>query len=207
MLIELEIHAVAGTSTDNERSMLLLKEKNGERILPIMMSTRRALTLMMRSRVPLPMPVAASVGDAEYLLMRKFNINITGVQITTIKEAMFFCKVVAERDGEEKELDFCQATDGLIIASIAVCPIMIEEELLAAQYMHKTGDNTFAVNINTLTREMLEEALKHAVESENYEAASQLRDELAKRSVQQDDDSKTTTDNSAAEPPMSGGPF
>lgn len=165
--------------------MLLLKEKNGERILPIMMSTRRALTLMMRSRVPLPMPVAASIADASHLLMLKFGVHITKVELTAIKDAMFFCRVVAQREGEEKELDFCQAPDGLILASIALCPIMIEEELLEAQYMHKTGNNTFAININTLTRQMLEDALKHAVESENYEAASHLRDELAKRTPQQ----------------------
>ena len=186
MQIELEIHAVAGTATDSDRSMLLLKEKGGDRILPIMMSTRRALTLMMRSKVPLPMPVAASVADASHLLMLRFGVHLKYVELTTIKDAMFFCRIVAEREGEEKAVDFCQATDGLILATTAVCPIMIEEELMAAQYMKKTGENTFAININTLTRQMLEDALKHAVESENYEVASHLRDELAKRTPQQE---------------------
>ena len=181
MLIELVIHAVAGSAADSDRSMLLLKEKNGERILPIMMSTRRALTLMMRSRVPLPMPVPASVPDASLLLLRKFEIALKRMELTAIQEGIFFCKLVAEREGEEKTLDFCPAHDGLVLSTMALCPVMIEDELLEAQYLHKTGENTFAININTLTRNMLEDALKHAVESENYEAASHLRDELAKR--------------------------
>ena len=94
---------------------------------------------------------------------------------------------MGEQDGVEKQLDFLPANDGIVLATMAPCPILIEDELLEAQYLHKTGENTFAININTLTREMLEDALKHAVESENYEAASQLRDELAKRTKEEDE--------------------
>jgi len=187
VLRELEIHAVAGITSDNDRSMLMLREKGGERILPIMMSTRRALTLMTRAKIPLPMPVAATVADASHLLMLKFGVHLQRVEITTIKDATFFCRIVAERDGEERVLEFCQATDGLVMAMSAMCPIMIEEELLAAQYMHRTGEHSYALNINTLTRQMLEEALQHAVATENYEAASKLRDELAKRTPLQDE--------------------
>lgn len=164
--------------------MVLLKEKNGERILPMMMSTKRAVTLMMRTKVPLPMPVATTIPDAAILMMRKFDVQLTRVVLTAIKDGTFFCQIHADREGEEKKLEFCPAADGIVLAIAARCPIMIEEELLEAQYMHKTGENSFAININTLTRRMLEEALQHAVESENYEAASRLRDELAKRSAE-----------------------
>ncbi|MBP5771550.1 MAG: bifunctional nuclease family protein [Bacteroidaceae bacterium] len=184
-MIELLIHAVAGTSSEGDRSMVIMKEKGGERILPVMMSTRRAMLLMMRSKVPLPMPVPVSVADLSYQLMNKFGIRLVRVELTAIKDGVFFSRVVGEREGEEQVVDFCQAPDGLVMAVIANCPIMINEELMEAQYMHKTGDNTFALNINTLSRQMLEDALKHAVESENYEAASALRDELAKRSPAQ----------------------
>lgn len=173
---------MAGASSDGERAMLLLKEKEGERVLPVMMSTRRAVLLMMRSKLPLPMPIPMTVADMSHQLMSKFGIRITRVELTAVKDGTFFSRVVGERDGEEKEVDFCQAPDGLVMAMTALCPILIEEELLEAQYMHKMGDNTFAININTMSRSMLEDALRHAVESENYEAASHLRDELAKRS-------------------------
>ncbi len=179
--IEMTLHAIAGTQ-DSDRSMLLLKEKNGERILPIMMSSRRAMTLMMRSKFPIPMPLPASVPDAALMVMSSFDVSISRIVLTHIHNGTFFCRIVAEREGEEKTIEMCPATDGLILAVDALRPIMIQEDLLEAQYMHKTGENSFAININLLTRQMLEEALKHAVESENYEAASHLRDELAKRS-------------------------
>ena len=180
-LIELQIYAVAGTPSDPDRSMVLLKEKDGERILPMMMSTKRAVTLMMRTKVQLPMPVATTIPDAAILMMNKFDVHLTRVVLTAIKEGNFYCQIYAEREGEEKTLEFCPAIDGIVLATAARCSLMIEEELLEAQYMHKTGENAFAININMLTRQMLEEALQHAVESEHYEAASRLRDELAKR--------------------------
>ena len=161
--------------------MLILREKGGDRILPILTSTRRALTLQMRNKLPLPMPVPLSVADVCYQMMRKFGIHLTRIELCAIKDATFFCKVVGEREGEEKVVDFCMAPDALVLAVTANCPIMIEQELFEAQYMHKTGENSFAININTLSRQMLEDALQHAIENENYEAASQLRDELAKR--------------------------
>lgn len=122
MKVELVIHAVAGSAADGDRSMLLLKEKDGSRILPIMMSTRRAVTVMMRSRVPMPMPVATSVPDASLLLLRKFGIEIKRMELTSIKDAVFICKLVGEQDGVEKQLDFLPANDGIVLATMAPCP-------------------------------------------------------------------------------------
>jgi len=181
MLIELEIHSTANTNSADERAVVVLKEKGGERLLPVMMSMRRAMVVAMRSSLLVPLQLPVSIADVGCMLMSKFGVRIARIELTAIKDGTFFCRVVAEREGEEQSVDFCQAPDGLVIAAVAHCPIMIEETLLDAQYMQKTGDHSFALNINVLTRSMLEEALKHAIENENYEAASHLRDELAKR--------------------------
>ena len=168
--------------------MVLLKEKDGERILPILMSTRRASILLMRQqfRPVMPLPLPVSPADIGCQMLQKFGIELSRVELTAINDGHFICRVVGERDGEIHTVDFCQAPDGLVMAVAAGCPITIEEELLEAQYMHPTGKHSFALNINTLSRQMLEEALQHAVENENYEAASRLRDELAKRTPEPD---------------------
>ncbi len=184
MLVELKIDAVAAISQDGERSMLLLREKDGERVFPVMMSMRRALTLSMRSKVVLPIPFPATTADAYNLLLKGFNVAVSRIQITAVKDGNVFCSIFAEREGEEFKLDFCPAHDALVIATTILCPITIEDEILEAQYMHKSGENSFAININSLSRQMLEDALRQAVASENYEAASHLRDELAKRTPQ-----------------------
>lgn len=181
MLIDLELSALASTADKEGRSMLILKEKGGDRILPVMMSTRRAVTMMMRRQIPLSLPVAATVADAYNLLLMKFDINLKRIEFTGIANGVFLCKIIAERDGEEREVDTCQAHDALVVACTSVCPITIDSELFEAQYMRKMGDNAFALNINVLTRNMLEEALEHAVATENFEVATQIRDELARR--------------------------
>ena len=181
VLVELQIHAVAGTDDDHDQSLVLLKESKGERILPIMVSRKRSLLLMMRANLSVQLPVATTPVDAAILLMQQFGIQITRVVLTGIQKGVFLCKVCAQREGVEKELNYCMAADGIVLAATVQSPILIEEELLQAQYMRKTGENSFAMNISTLTKQMLEKALQQAVNLENYEAASRLRDELAKR--------------------------
>lgn len=184
MNIELEVHGLAATTSDDSRSMIILREKGGDRILPVTMSTRRAATLAMRAQIPLPIPVAATVADAYNLLLLKFGVNIKRVHITSIFNGVFLCNICAELNGEEQVLETCQAADGLVMAVTAVCPITIDSELFEAQYMRKTGENSFAMNINVLTQKMLQDALEQAVKNENFEIATILRDELARRQQQ-----------------------
>ena len=180
MLRRLEIHAFAAAVND-EGALIILREKEGDRILPLQTSMRRAVTLMARDKMPLPFQMPISIGDISVQMMQQFDINISYVELTAVKDGHFTCRVVCHRDEEEQTVENCQADDGLILSVVSRCPIVIEEELLEMQYMHKVGDGAYAMNINTLSRKLLEQALKHAVAQENYEMASQLRDELQRR--------------------------
>ncbi|MCR4994129.1 MAG: bifunctional nuclease family protein [Bacteroidales bacterium] len=187
-MVEMKVHALAGTENGGNNAMLLLKECQGDRMLPLMMSTRRALNLMMRLRMSSELPVAATIPDIGNLMLHEFGARFERVILTSVTEGIFLCDIVASCNGEEKHLTNCRAIDGIVYAVISRCAIYIEEDLLNAQYMRPTGKDQFAINISTLTRNMLEEALQHAVESENYEAASNLRDELARRAPEPSDD-------------------
>lgn len=168
--------------------MLILQEKGGERLVPIQMSTKRASMLMVQLHMrPLmqDMPFSLSAPDIYQSILNHFDIQVKYVQITGVKGGNFFCDIVSERAGEPYTCYACQANDGMVVAVTSHCPILIEEELLQGQYMHKIK-NGFALNINTVTRSMLEDALAAAIANENYEAASLIRDELAKRPAPDD---------------------
>ena len=75
-----------------------------------------------------------------------------------------------------------RASDAILLASIAKLPIFIEENLFLRQSVpHKDNAVGVSVPVNVLSREMLQQALEKAISEEDYEKASQLRDELNRR--------------------------
>ena len=50
----------------------------------------------------------------------------------------------------------------------------------------KYGSTAFSVNVNTVDVVMLKEALSKAIEEENYEQASRLRDEIKRREQEEE---------------------
>lgn len=77
-----------------------------------------------------------------------------------------------------------RASDAILLAVAARIPVFIEEELMTRQQVdfHSSGDS-MQMPINGISEEMLREALKKAIENENYEMASHLRDELNRRKL------------------------
>ena len=76
-----------------------------------------------------------------------------------------------------------RASDAILLALFADIPIFIEESLLLRQSVpYKEESVAVSVPVNVITTDMLKKALDKAINEENYEQASQLRDELQRRS-------------------------
>ena len=76
-----------------------------------------------------------------------------------------------------------RASDAILLAQIADIPVFIEENLLLRQSVpHDEKSVAVSIPVNVITTDMLKKALEKAVNEENYEQASQLRDELQRRS-------------------------
>ncbi len=75
-----------------------------------------------------------------------------------------------------------RASDAILLAHISDIPIFIEENLLLRQSVPYNEDSPgVSVPVNVITTDMLKKALDKAVDEENFEQASQLRDELLRR--------------------------
>ena len=80
------------------------------------------------------------------------------------------------------EMTPIRASDAILLAQIAQLEIFMEERLFMRQSVpYELGKSKVALPLNALTSEMLEEALQRAIENENYELASNFRDELNRR--------------------------
>jgi bifunctional DNase/RNase len=86
-----------------------------------------------------------------------------------------------------------RASDAILLSMISQIPLYIEENLMDRQsVVYKKGSNGMAIPVNSLDDKMLESALEKAVMNEEYEFASQLRDEINKRKIHKRDDSLNT---------------
>ena len=75
-----------------------------------------------------------------------------------------------------------RAADAVLLSMAADIPIYMDEQLMARQSVaYHAGETGVALPVNILSRDMLQKALNQAVEEENYELASHLRDEMNKR--------------------------
>lgn len=75
-----------------------------------------------------------------------------------------------------------RASDAVLLAHVAKLNIFMEEHLFKRQSVDfSKNENKMALPVNALSLEMLHHALEKAIDDENYELASMLRDELKKR--------------------------
>lgn len=75
-----------------------------------------------------------------------------------------------------------RASDAVLLSMVADIPLFIEEKLMRMQSVeYNENKKGVTVPINAISVSMLEESLKKAIETEDYEMASKLRDEINKR--------------------------
>lgn len=182
MLKELYILSLAFTD-DPETTLVILREKGGERMLPVITSSAEAMSLMAIPKSNIAPPATLSEMPLFGLIMSHYDVIIDSVCLTSLKLGRLTCEIVTAQDGIQQAFGPCFAIVGLKVAMAYHCPIFIEEEELAMQYMRKTSANSFSIELKTMNDRMLERAMQSAVDSEQYELASTLRDELRRRSA------------------------
>lgn len=73
-------------------------------------------------------------------------------------------------------------SDAVLLSLISKIPLYIEDNLFERQcFPYDEQSQSIAIPINTMDLPRLKMALEHAVENENFELASQLRDEIKRR--------------------------
>lgn len=201
--IKLEIVGLSYSQTQTGAYALVLGEAKGKRRLPIIIGGFEAqaiaieLEKMTPSR-PLTHDLFKNFADA-------FNIQVTEVIIYNLVEGIFFAKLICNSADNETEID-ARTSDAIALAVRFDCPIYTHEFILSSAGIilededgekgegeegseeeeetvetEAAGQAAAAGDYSRKTPKELEELLMKALEEEDYEKASRIRDELNKR--------------------------
>ena len=183
--VELKIHAMSTTLYPADAYALVLEEVGGaRRKLPVIIGQAEAHAIkvvMMKYQPPRPL-----THDLFPMLTTCLQADLKKVFIYKAKDGVFYSHLYFEKlyveDEEEKEIRLdARTSDAVALALRYKCPIYTTEEIMESEHLHDLGEGKFSVPITSVSLQMLEEALQTAIEKEEYEQASQLRDEIRKR--------------------------
>ena len=177
-LVELKVHNMSSTLFPAEAYALVLEEVDGGRKLPIIIGHQEAQAikvLMVKYQPPRPL-----THDLFRTLTLQLGTTLKQIVIYKAKDGVFYSYLYFDKEGEEIKID-ARTSDAVALALRYKCPMYTTKDIMDIEHLHDMGEGKFSVPISSVSMQMLEEALQSAIEKEEYELASQLRDEIRKR--------------------------
>jgi len=191
--VKLEIVGLSYSQTQSGAYALVLAETGGKRSLPIIIGGFEAQAIAIE--LEKMTPTRPLTHDLFKSFAQSFQIEVVEVIIYNLVEGVFYAKLICSKDGKFSEID-ARTSDAIALGVRFKCPIYTYENILASagilldenaelQQDAPTSEITSAPiekSVNTYNVEELEQQLKDAIENEDYELASRIRDEINKRS-------------------------
>lgn len=188
--IRLEIIGMSYSQSQSGAYALILGEVGGKRRLPIIIGGFEAQAIAielekMKPSRPLTHDLFKNFAD-------NYNVHINEVVIDKFREGIFFAKLICVQDKIETEID-ARTSDAVALAIRFHCPIFTQEKILTeAGILMDDANPSFGAKplkddvvdsneFENLNLNELNDLLKKAVSSEDYEQASIIRDEIKKR--------------------------
>ncbi len=184
--IELKVLDMSSTLQPVNAYALVLQEVNGTRKLPIIIGGLEAQSIrVMMVHYKMPRPLTH---DLYLNTLEQLDVVLGKVLIYKVKDGIYYSYLYLEREEETIRID-ARTSDAIALAMRCGCPIYTTADILASEHLREMGDTSFAVSVNMVDMSVLKEALNKAVEAEDYEQASRLRDEIKRREADADEDS------------------
>lgn len=186
--IKLEIVGLSYSQTQSGAYALVLSEAGGKRRLPIIIGGFEAQAIAIELEKMIP--TRPLTHDLFKTFATSFGIKVQEVVIYNLQEGIFYAKLVCERDGQISDID-ARTSDAIALAVRFECPIYTFESILSSagilsdEFLEDDDDLDAEISeeneFQRMSVDELETAMKEAIENEDYERASMLRDEINKR--------------------------
>jgi len=188
--IRLEIVGMSYSQSQSGAYALIMGEVKGNRRLPIIIGGAEAQAIAVE--LEKLKPVRPLTHDLFKSFADTYLVQIKEVIIDQFKQGVFHAKLVCVQNKVESLID-SRTSDAVALAIRFKCPIYTFEKIMAEAGMLMDENANSATEMATPedeppepafeehTLSELEEMLEKAVEQEDYEKASLIRDEIRKR--------------------------
>lgn len=191
--IKLEIAGLSYSQTQSGAYALVLLETGGKRQLPIIIGSFEAQAIAIE--LEKMTPTRPLTHDLFKSFAQSFSIQVKEVVIYNLNEGIFYAKLICEKEGILTEID-ARTSDAIAIGIRFNATIYTFESILSSagvlldenEFETPTIDETIETtdtatnSFLNLSLEELNEQLNEALENEEYEIASKIRDEIKNRS-------------------------
>jgi len=126
-LVECELARVVMSETQ-DRQVIVLKEKNGERMLPILIGTFEVFAIHRTiNNQPPPRPLTHELFGS---VLDALGVQIERVVVNDLRDMTFFGRIILRQDGKRFDID-SRPSDAIALAVQKGAPIFVEEKVLA----------------------------------------------------------------------------
>ena len=195
--VELEVLDVESTPTPSEAFALIVREKEGEKEMTIVIGLQEARTLILLiNKIQTRRP---STHELFKDFIQHANYQLDKVAINHYEEGVFYANLFLKNDSTEFELD-ARTSDAIAIALLMEVPIMIKadifEKLAVLPQKEESQIEDLQLDMDLQPEELelyvenklqempmeeLEHLLQSAIDSEDFELASKIHDEINSR--------------------------
>lgn len=196
-IIELELRDIKNAENPSDAYAMILKEKKGDRIVPVMIgwSEARSLVLAMQNvsmRRPTPHDLFKSLADLA-------GFALSAVYINKFEEGVFYSYLQMKNSSDHLvEID-SRTSDAITLALKYKAPIYMNVDVFETHHLklekpptilveeRRSGtiedgiEQTIEQQLSEMSLQELESLLEGAVESEDFELASKIHAEIEKR--------------------------
>lgn len=198
--IKLNVLGISYSQTQSGAYALVLAEEEGERRIPIIIGgfEAQAIAIQLEGLKP-PRPLTH---DLFLSFATAFGISIQEINIYKLEEGVFYSKLIC-KDGEKEMTVDARTSDAIALALRFKCSIYTTEDILSKSGIvidiepepkdkpsatskfftdpSPTESKRPTEELHDFSISELKEMLQEAVKNENYEKASDIRDEINRR--------------------------